>query len=84
MSGNIPSQCFSCGKPIGHLIYKYITEKQEKHGVSFEIPMPIPTQLLTSKKTEDGELMDRLGLKRHCCRTMALTFPQTMAASING
>ena len=84
MSGNIPSQCFSCGKPIGHKIYEYIERKQEKYGTSADVPMPIPTERLTSKKTEDGELLDSLGLNRWCCRTMVLSFPQTMAASING
>ena len=84
MSGNIPIQCFQCGKPIGHKIFEYIKIKNEKYGTNNDIPAPIPTQRLSSQKTSDGEILDSLGQMRTCCRTMVLSFPQTMAASING
>ncbi|QIW95403.1 hypothetical protein AMS68_000921 [Peltaster fructicola] len=53
----IPVRCFSCGKVVGDLWTQYM-------------------QLIDSendKATKEGDALDKLGLKRYCCRRMILT-----------
>lgn len=56
-----PTQCFTCGKMIAHLIEEY----DEKVLIAKEKP--------TGEKTAEAQVLDELGIKRYCCRRMFLT-----------
>lgn len=67
----IPIRCFTCGKLIAHLWDKYEEELQKEYNKSKnknkKIYIDIP-----SHKTVEKRTLDKLGLKRYCCRRMML------------
>ena len=70
----IPVKCFTCGKVLGDLYQYYLREvrkmKREKNG---EIDNVIYLTKIHTEKTPEGEVMDRLNLKKICCRRHMLT-----------
>lgn len=70
----IPVKCFTCGKVLGDLYQYYLREvrkmKREKDG---EIDNVIYLTKIHTEKTPEGEVMDRLNLKKICCRRHMLT-----------
>ncbi len=68
----IPVKCFTCGKVLADKYQYYLRETQkytEEHGDVNTIDMSSKNV----KKTKKGEVMDKLGLKRYCCRTIMLS-----------
>lgn len=53
----IPMRCYTCGKPISHLYRKYASVLQN-------VDDPVKCR---------AEVMNKLGLKRYCCRRIFLT-----------
>jgi DNA-directed RNA polymerase subunit N (RpoN/RPB10) len=70
----IPVKCFSCGKVLGDK-YRYYLEEVRKRKLSKD--MNVNTVLYLTKefveKTQEGEVMDELGLNKMCCRRHILT-----------
>ena len=64
----IPIRCMTCGKVLADKWNYYVehTEKLEKHNI-------LDLNSKNVKKTEKGKIMDKLGLKRYCCRRHILT-----------
>lgn len=70
----IPVKCFTCGKVIGN---KYDYYQREVRRIKTSRSMDIDTVIYLTKefaeKTPEGEVMDKLGLTRLCCRRHLLT-----------
>ena len=64
----IPIRCMTCGKVLADKWNYYVenTKTEEEHNI-------INTNVKNVKKTKKGEVMDKLGLKRYCCRRHILT-----------
>jgi DNA-directed RNA polymerases I, II, and III subunit RPABC5 len=64
----IPIRCMTCGKVLANKWNYYVehTKNEEEHNI-------INTNVKNVKKTKKGEVMDKLGLKRYCCRRHILT-----------
>ena len=60
----IPIRCFSCGNPIAQHWEKYI-EEINKLGKRQNI-------IITNDISEEGKILDKIGIKRYCCRRMFL------------
>ena len=73
-------RCFTCGKIISHLWLLYTQEiKKLTGGDITNLPSrTINAQKLLSdvSKTEEGKILDRLGVIRYCCRLMILSEPK--------
>lgn len=70
----IPVKCFTCGKVLANKYRFYQNEvsklKQQKNMDNKKI------EYLTTNvkdKTPEGEVLDRLGLTKYCCRRHMLT-----------
>ena len=70
----IPVKCFTCGKVLANKYRFYQDEvrkiKQQKNMDDKKI------EYLTTNvkdKTPEGEVLDRLGLNKYCCRRHMLT-----------
>lgn len=70
----IPVKCFTCGKVLANKYRFYQDEvsklKQQKNMDNKKI------EYLTTNvkdKTPEGEILDRLGLTKYCCRRHMLT-----------
>ena len=61
----IPIRCFTCGKIVAPIYCKYIDECK-KFAKSKESESIL-------EKSKKGELMDKLNIKRLCCRTLFLS-----------
>ena len=74
------SRCFTCGKVISHIWLMYINElKKLTSNDATNLPTrTINAQMLLSDnaKTEEGKILDRLGVIRYCCRCMILSEPK--------
>ena len=68
----IPVKCFTCGKVLGDK-YKYYQRETQKFTEEHGDVNTIDMSCKTIKKTKKGEVMDKLGLKRYCCRTIILS-----------
>ena len=70
----IPVKCFTCGKVIANK-YRYYLEEVRKRKLAKD--MDIDTVLYLTKefhdKTPEGEVLDKLGLNKMCCRRHLLT-----------
>jgi DNA-directed RNA polymerase I, II, and III subunit RPABC5 len=70
----IPIKCFTCGKVIAN---KYRFFQQEVRKIKQEKGVDDKTiEYLTSgvkAKTPEGEVLDKLGLNKYCCRRHILT-----------
>jgi|TARA_B110000483_G_scaffold231111_1_gene297102 DNA-directed RNA polymerase subunit N (RpoN/RPB10) len=70
----IPIRCFSCNKVIGD---KYAVYLALNNNIESDSNLTtIDTNLINSgsvEKSEQGKILDNLGIKRYCCRRMFLT-----------
>ena len=72
----IPIRCFTCNKVIAHLWEEYLNELQNAY-LDEDIKNNnknrfINVEELENKKIE-GKILDRMKLKRYCCRRMLLS-----------
>tara|TARA_Y200000002_G_scaffold343780_1_gene316496 strand:+ start:181 stop:408 length:228 start_codon:yes stop_codon:yes gene_type:complete len=65
----IPIRCMTCGKVIGDLWNTY-QEEIKKEKVEEDT---ININVKKIEKTHRGKVLDKLGLKRYCCRRHLLT-----------
>lgn len=65
----IPIRCFTCGKVIGNKYKTYIDKTKKKNDELTTIEI----NSKNVKKTEEGKVMDELGLERYCCRKVIMT-----------
>lgn len=69
----IPVRCFTCGKSVGHLWNKYVNSLQTKYNESNnKITIKELYDVKNTTKTPEYEVIEKLGLKRYCCRRMLL------------
>ena len=77
----IPIKCFTCGMVLGDK-YRYFCQEVRKRKLAKKINAKNENQdidkvlYLTREfhdKTEEGEVLDELGLNKMCCRTKLLT-----------
>ena len=70
----IPVKCFTCGKVLGDLYRYFLQEvRKMKREKDMEIDNVIYLTKIHTEKTPEGEVMDRLNLKKICCRRHMLT-----------
>jgi DNA-directed RNA polymerase I, II, and III subunit RPABC5 len=78
----IPVRCYTCGKVVGNKYSEYIRlvkEYRAKSGKEGDIvdggEFAIQSGTITKPghRTPEGAAMDRLNLRRYCCRRMLLT-----------
>lgn len=70
----IPVKCFTCGKVLADKYQFYIREVRKmkiEQGQDPEKVVYLTKENVT--KTPEGEVLDRLGLVRMCCRRHMLT-----------
>ena len=65
----IPVRCFTCGKVLAD---KYEFYKKELAKSKAEDTI-INVNAKTVQQTTEGKALDKLGLKRYCCRRAMLT-----------
>jgi DNA-directed RNA polymerase subunit N (RpoN/RPB10) len=72
----IPIRCFTCNNIISHLWEDYIDEIQKKK-IEETSEYPIKTRFVNpeqlEEKTIEGKILDKLKIKRYCCRRMFLS-----------
>jgi len=70
----IPIRCFSCGKVIAHLYEEYL-EKVTKNlnDEKFVKTTEGANTSFDATKTNEGNILDELGIERYCCRRHFLT-----------
>jgi DNA-directed RNA polymerase subunit N (RpoN/RPB10) len=70
----IPVKCFTCGKVLADK-YLYYQREVKKEKINKNLPLDdvIYLEKDNVKKTPEGEVMDKLGLKKLCCRRHMLT-----------
>jgi DNA-directed RNA polymerase subunit N (RpoN/RPB10) len=56
-----PLRCFTCGKLIGHKVLTYEQRVKDKYPKIEKTDKPIV-----------GDILDDLGIKRYCCRSVFL------------
>lgn len=70
----IPVRCLTCGKVIGDLYNAYQREiKKETSTGDTSTSDTINMSTKKIEKTHRGKVMDKLGLKRYCCRRHMLS-----------
>ena len=70
----IPVKCFTCGKVLGDKYRFYQTEvRKAKLGKGKNIDKVVYLTEDVKEKTPEGEILDKLRLKRMCCRRHMLT-----------
>lgn len=70
----IPIRCFTCGKVIADKWYGYlklVEEEKEKKGQTDDSILNLNSNEV--EKTPEGIALDKLKLKRYCCRRMMLS-----------
>ena len=67
----IPIRCFTCGKVIGNK-WNYYTRELDKLKESKDETI-INVNSKNIKETPECKVLDKLGLKRYCCRRMMLS-----------
>lgn len=70
----IPIKCFTCGKVLANK-YKYyqVEVRKRKVATNMEIDKVVYLTKEYADKTAEGEVMDKLGLTKYCCRRHMLT-----------
>jgi DNA-directed RNA polymerases I, II, and III subunit RPABC5 len=70
----IPVKCFTCGKVIGN---KYEYYQKEVRKIKMTRNMEVDKVIYLTEdfidKTPEGEVLDKLGLNKMCCRRHLLT-----------
>lgn len=70
----IPVKCFTCGKVLADKYRYYIEEvRKEKKTKDLDEDSVMYLTKENTKKTVEGQILDRLGLKKMCCRRHMLT-----------
>lgn len=70
----IPVKCFTCGKVLADKYRYYKQEVREmKAKLGLEVDKVIYLDKDDIKKTPEGEVLDKLGLTKYCCRRHMLT-----------
>lgn len=76
----IPVLCFTCGKPLADKYDYYVEQvnkmKQEQQGHDAAAVAAAATSSKTIPHFDElrtGPILDKLGLKRYCCRRHMLT-----------
>ncbi len=72
----IPIRCFTCGKVVAHLWEPYqqrvqeiaLSHKSEDDNQQYRF---VNVETLR-QKTEEGKVLDELGVHRYCCRRMLM------------
>ena len=65
----IPVRCFTCGKILGD---KYVSYKKELEKSKTKEDTIINVNAKNIQQTPEGKALDKLGLKRYCCRRSML------------
>jgi DNA-directed RNA polymerases I, II, and III subunit RPABC5 len=70
----IPVKCFTCGKVLADK-YRYYQEevRKKKTNNDMEVEKVVYLTKENTEKTPEGEVMDKLGLNKYCCRRHMLT-----------
>ena len=72
----IPIRCFTCNKVIAHLWEEYL-EKIQMNYIDEDIKNQKKKRFVDieqiEKKTNEGQILDDLGLNKYCCRRMILS-----------
>jgi len=70
----IPVKCFTCGKVLANKYLYYVKEVRAIKMEKGEDPEKVVYLTRDNvKKTPEGEVLDKLGLNRICCRRHMLT-----------
>lgn len=70
----IPVKCFTCGGVIGDLYRYFIREvRKRKYNNELSVDKVIYMTRVNKDKTPEGEVLDKLNLKKICCRRHMLT-----------
>ena len=70
----IPVKCFTCGGVIGDLYRYFIREvRKMKYNNELSVDKVIYMTRVNKDKTPEGEVLDKLNLKKICCRRHMLT-----------
>ena len=70
----IPIKCFTCGKVLADKYQYYQVEvRKRKVATNMEIDKVVYLTKDYTDKTAEGEVMDKLGLTKYCCRRHMLT-----------
>jgi DNA-directed RNA polymerase I, II, and III subunit RPABC5 len=70
----IPVKCFTCGKVIGDKYNYYLSQVRKiKESRSMDVNKVIYLTKEYIDKTPEGEVLDKLGLTKMCCRRHMLT-----------
>lgn len=70
----IPVKCFTCGNVLANKYEWYLREvRKMKSNRQMAVDGVIYLTQAMKDKTPEGEVMDRLGLTRMCCRRHILT-----------
>lgn len=72
----IPVRCFTCGNVLGDKwdgYKRYVKEEKQKRGIDNSDDTILNIKTDSIEKTAEGVALDRLKLKRYCCRRMMLT-----------
>ena len=68
----IPVRCFTCGKILGDKYVHYKTELQKSKTKTSEDTI-INVNAKNIQQTPEGKALDKVGLKRYCCRRAMLS-----------
>ena len=72
----IPIRCFTCNKVIAHLWEEYLNKLQLEY-INEDIANNKKIRFVDietlENKTNEGKILDEMGLKRYCCRRMMLS-----------
>ena len=72
----IPIRCFTCNKVIAHLWEEYLNKLQLEY-INEDIANNKKNRFVDietlENKTNEGKILDEMGLKRYCCRRMMLS-----------
>lgn len=70
----IPVKCFTCGKVIADKYNYYLTQVRKiKESRNMDVNKVVYLTKEFIDKTPEGEVLDKLGLTKMCCRRHLLT-----------
>lgn len=68
----IPVRCFTCGKILADKVNTYNNLVRDDPNKKTDKVIDIKSSNVT--KSAEGQALDKLGLKRYCCRRHMLTY----------
>ena len=69
----IPIRCMTCGKILGDKWFKYLELVEKNKDKDQTDDNLLDININTVKPTAEGKALDKLNLKRYCCRRHMLT-----------